>query len=45
MGESVRGQRTGGGGPQLNSLRLSSSKNLTGQAGIRESDEKVNWAH
>jgi len=29
------GKGSGGRGPQLNMLRLSSSKNLTGQAGVR----------
>ena len=34
-GVRARYQRPGIGGPQLNSLRSSSSKNLTGQAGVR----------
>jgi hypothetical protein len=33
--QEIKDQRSEVGGPQLNSLRLSSSKNLTGQAGIR----------
>jgi hypothetical protein len=41
--QEIKDQRSGVGGPQLNSLRLSSSKNLTGQAevgGWRAKDQK-----
>jgi hypothetical protein len=41
-GAKVRNQKSEIRGPQLNSLRLSSSKNLTGQAEIGRSEgEKV----